>query len=191
MVGTTHAEIIHSRPLQLTKTRQLESKISNLESLDKINHLHWSNVHCSCFLAQSSLLLLLMSFSSGFFATIRPWRPDSRSLLWTVDVEMCLLLEVCEVCLSPHLVIQKLTTTDTSKKKRLAWAKKHEQWTLDRWESVLWSDESKFEIFGSSRWFDDLCMCGSHRGGWRRRCDGAGVLCWWHCLWFILNSRHT
>ena len=36
------------------------------------------------------------------------------------------------------------------KKKRLAWAKKHEQWTLDRWKSVLWSDESNFEIFGSN-----------------------------------------
>jgi hypothetical protein len=35
--------------------------------------------------------------------------------------------------------------------KRLAWAKKHEQWTFDRWKSVLWSDESKFEIFGSKR----------------------------------------
>ena len=34
--------------------------------------------------------------SSGFFAAIRPWTPDSHSLLWTVDVEMCLLLELCE-----------------------------------------------------------------------------------------------
>ena len=33
---------------------------------------------------------------SSFFAAIRPWRPDSRSLLWTVDVEMRLLLELCE-----------------------------------------------------------------------------------------------
>jgi hypothetical protein len=33
---------------------------------------------------------------------------------------------------------------DTNKKKTLAWAKKHEQWTLDLWESVIWSDESKF-----------------------------------------------
>ena len=28
---------------------------------------------------------------------------------------------------------------DTNKKKRLAWFKKHEQWTLDRWKSVLCS----------------------------------------------------
>ena len=37
---------------------------------------------------------------------------------------------------------------DTNNKKRLAWANKHEQWTLDRWKSVLWS---KFAIFGSNR----------------------------------------
>ena len=63
---------------------------------DQRTNFHRSNVHCSCFLAQAGLFFLLVSFSSGFFAAIRPWRPDSRSLLWTVDVEMCLLLELCE-----------------------------------------------------------------------------------------------
>ena len=45
----------------------------------------------------------------------------------------------------------KETTKDTIKKKRLAWAKKHGQWTLDSWKSVVGSDESKFEIFCSNR----------------------------------------
>ena len=44
----------------------------------------------------------------------------------------------------------KLLLKDTNKKKRLAWAKKHKQWTLDQWISVLWSNESKFEIFSSN-----------------------------------------
>ena len=39
---------------------------------------------------------------------------------------------------------------DTNKRKRLAWVEKHEQRTLDRWKSVFWYDESKFEIFGSN-----------------------------------------
>ena len=30
-------------------------------------------------------------------------------------------------------------------------AKNQEQRTLDQWKSVLWSDESNFEIFGSTR----------------------------------------
>ena len=76
------------------KDKRLEQKISNLDS-DQRTDFHCSNVHCSCFLAQASPFLLV-SFSSGFFAAIQPWRPDSHSLLWTVDVEMCLLLELCE-----------------------------------------------------------------------------------------------
>ena len=39
----------------------------------------------------------------------------------------------------------------TNKKNRLAWVKKHEQWTLEWCKSALWSDESKSEIFGSNR----------------------------------------
>jgi hypothetical protein len=38
-----------------------------------------------------------------------------------------------------------------------------------------------------SRWSNDLHMCGSHCEAWKR-CDGVGVLCWWHCQycqWFI------
>ena len=55
-VGTTHAEIIRSPTLRLTKPQQLESKISNLDSSDQRTDFHWSNVHCSCFFAQASLL---------------------------------------------------------------------------------------------------------------------------------------
>ena len=71
----------------------------------------------------------------------------------------------------------------TINNKRLAWAKKHKQCTSDQWKSVLWSDESKFEIFDSN-----LCVfvrrrvregmfsacvvpTGKHGGG-----DGVGVL---------------
>ena len=68
----------------------------SLDSSDQRTDFHWSNVHCSCFFAQASLFYLLVSFSSSFFAAIWPWRPDSRSLLWTVDVEVCLLLELWE-----------------------------------------------------------------------------------------------
>ncbi|CAJ0968398.1 unnamed protein product [Ranitomeya imitator] len=37
-----------------------------------------------------------------------------------------------------------------NKQKRLVWAKEHKEWTLDQWKSVLWFDESKFDIFGSN-----------------------------------------
>lgn len=38
-----------------------------------------------------------------------------------------------------------------NKKKRLQWAREHRNWTLDDFKKVLWTDESKFEIFGSRR----------------------------------------
>jgi hypothetical protein len=47
------------------------------------------------------------------------------------------------------ITAKKPLLKDTNKKKRLAWAKKHKQWTLDLWKSVLWSDESKCFIFVS------------------------------------------
>jgi hypothetical protein len=50
-----------------------------------------------------------------------------------------------------RIAAKKPLLKDTNYKNKLAWAKKHEQWTLDWWKSVLWSDESKFEIFGSTR----------------------------------------
>ncbi|GAB0092568.1 hypothetical protein DMENIID0001_075710 [Sergentomyia squamirostris] len=38
-----------------------------------------------------------------------------------------------------------------NKIKRLQWAKNHSSWTSREWTKVLWSDESKFQIFGSRR----------------------------------------
>jgi hypothetical protein len=38
-----------------------------------------------------------------------------------------------------------------NKKKRLRWAKEHRQWTEEDCKKVLWTDFSKFEVFGSQR----------------------------------------
>ena len=64
----------------------------HLDSSDQRTDFYRSNAHCSCFLAHASLFLLL-SFRSGFFAAIWPWRPDSLSLLWTVDVSVAWTLK--------------------------------------------------------------------------------------------------
>ena len=36
-------------------------------------------------------------------------------------------------------------------KARLAWAKAHQDWTVEQWRKVLWSDESPFMLFPGSR----------------------------------------
>ena len=88
---------------------------------------------------------------------------------------------LCESGLQSQFAAKKPLLKDTNKN-RLAWAKKHEQWTLDRWKSVLWSDESKFHIFGSNR-----CVFVRRRVGERMisacvvptmKHGGGGVMVW-------------
>lgn len=66
--------------------------------------------------------------------------------------------------------------------KRLVFAKKHKDWTVEDWKSVLWTDESKFEIFGSKRRqyvrrkegerFDSKCITPTVKHG------GGSVMVW-------------
>ena len=48
-----------------------------------------------------------------------------------------------EAGLHGRIAAKKPLVKDTSKKKRLAWAKKHEKWTLDRRKSVTMSPNLK------------------------------------------------
>lgn len=49
------------------------------------------------------------------------------------------------------VAVKKPKLTIRHKKNRLEWAKEHKNWTINQWKKVLWSDESKFQIFGSNR----------------------------------------
>ena len=49
-----------------------------------------------------------------------------------------------------QIAAKKPLLKDNNNKQRLAWSKKHKQWTLDQWKSVFWSDESKCKIFVSN-----------------------------------------
>jgi hypothetical protein len=57
---------------------------------------------------------------------------------------------VRESGLHGQISAKKPLLKDTNNKKGLASAKKHKQSTINWWKSVIWSDESKFEIFGSN-----------------------------------------
>lgn len=50
-----------------------------------------------------------------------------------------------------RVAARKPYLSSENKRKRLAWAKLHKNWTIEDWKQVLWSDESKFEFFGSKR----------------------------------------
>ncbi|EIE80708.1 hypothetical protein RO3G_05413 [Rhizopus delemar RA 99-880] len=38
--------------------------------------------------------------------------------------------------------------SDQHQKNRLSWCKKHQKWTVDDWKKVIFSDETKINIFG-------------------------------------------
>ena len=56
-----------------------------------------------------------------------------------------------ELGLKGRVAVKKPRLTTVHKQKRLVWAKEHKNWTVEEWNRVLWSDESKFEIFGNKR----------------------------------------
>lgn len=53
--------------------------------------------------------------------------------------------------LSGRIAVKKPLLRAANKRKRLEFAKKYKNWTVEQWKSVLWTDESKFEIFGDKR----------------------------------------
>lgn len=46
---------------------------------------------------------------------------------------------------------KKPAMTEEHMKARLAWAEKHRTWTVERWNRVLWSDESPFTVWPAPR----------------------------------------
>lgn len=48
-----------------------------------------------------------------------------------------------------RVAIKKPLLTKPQIKKRLDWAKSHSTWSVSDWKKVLWSDETKINIFGS------------------------------------------
>ncbi|EIE79977.1 hypothetical protein RO3G_04682 [Rhizopus delemar RA 99-880] len=80
---------------------------------------------------------------------------------------------------------KKPLLTEKHKKARLTWAKKHQYWTVHDWRRVIFSDETKINIWGS-----DGC-----KYYWKRKCDrlqphhidvtvkhGGGGLMLWGCI---------
>jgi len=52
-----------------------------------------------------------------------------------------------EASLFGQVAIKKPLLRQQNKTKRLRWAREHKNWTREQWDTVLWSDESKFEVF--------------------------------------------
>ncbi len=53
---------------------------------------------------------------------------------------------ICRCQLKLYHAKRKLYVNMVQKRSRILWAKAHLKWTVSKWKSVLWSDESKFDI---------------------------------------------
>jgi len=56
-----------------------------------------------------------------------------------------------EYGLMGRIAVKKPFLRKQNKIKRLGWARKYSKWTVKQWSKVLFTDESKFEIFGGKR----------------------------------------
>lgn len=54
-----------------------------------------------------------------------------------------------DVGLLGRVAIKKPLLSKKNRLSRLKFAKSHLSWTQEKWNTVLWSDESKFNLFGS------------------------------------------
>ncbi|GBL93022.1 Transposable element Tcb1 transposase [Araneus ventricosus] len=45
--------------------------------------------------------------------------------------------------------VKKPIISTKNRKARVEWTKAHKDWTKKKWEDVLWSDESKYMLFGT------------------------------------------
>ncbi len=53
---------------------------------------------------------------------------------------------ICRCQLKLYHAKRKPYVSMVQKRRRVLWAKTHLKWTVSKWKSVLWSDESKFDI---------------------------------------------
>ncbi len=53
---------------------------------------------------------------------------------------------ICRCQLKLYHAKRKPYVNMVQKSRRVLWAKTHLKWTVSKWKSVLWSDESKFDI---------------------------------------------
>lgn len=72
-----------------------------------------------------------------------------RDILPTVSTET-IRHSLRKLGLDAHKKIKKPMLTYQHKRRRLAWAKAHEHWTVDDWRQVIFSDESPYHLIGSA-----------------------------------------
>ena len=81
--------------------------------------------------------------------------------------------KICEAGLYCRTAVKKSPLRKQNNVRRIQWDKAHKDWTIEQWNKVLLTDESKFKIFGLNRslytvkswWKSCITPTGKHGGG--------------------------
>ncbi|CDQ60185.1 unnamed protein product [Oncorhynchus mykiss] len=106
-----------------------------------------------CAVANRSLAFLWRIWSSGFFLAERPFRLHRYRTRFTVDIDTFVPVS------SSIFTRKKPLLQNRHKKARLRFATAHGDKDRTFWRNVLWSDETKIELFGHN----------DHRYVWRKK----------------------
>ena len=83
---------------------------------------------------------------------------DLDSPIWLTTVK-CRLKEKGMI---GRITVRKPLLRPVNKQKRLKFAQEHVDWKIDQWKSNSWTDELKFELFGS-HWRQYVCRKDNER----------------------------
>lgn len=88
--------------------------------------------------------------------------------MWTIRAhKMTILRRLRQSGVRARTPRKKPLLNIEQRRKRLVWAKEHIEWTEEQWKTVLWSDESKINLFGND----------GNQFVWRRRGESNNVQC--------------
>ncbi|KAG2206526.1 hypothetical protein INT47_008543 [Mucor saturninus] len=77
---------------------------------------------------------------------------DLKMELDRADVNACratVISSLKDMEFGSYFAAHKPRLTQKHRDRRLRWARSHVNWTKEQWESVVWSDESRFSVTGS------------------------------------------
>ncbi len=77
----------------------------------------------------------------AILASRTPWPLEP-----TAYCNVVVSIRLCRCQLKLYHAKRKPYINMVQKRRRVLWAKAHLKWTVSKWKSVLWSDESKFDI---------------------------------------------
>ena len=110
--------------------------------------LTWDNIVLNYSLLP--VLPMQKTISSESPACVKEHHCTIKPMSWKNSSTSTVRRRLCEASLYSRIAVKKSKLRKPINVKRLQWVKGRKDWTIERWDKVLWTNESKFRIFGSN-----------------------------------------